>query len=106
MEPRDLQTAFGEVVRVLRLRASLSQEELSFRCGRHRTYVSLIERGRNAPSINTLWVLSEALGIAPSELVRTVEARLAMPAHRRGRPPAMRSASSPVPAVPSPARRQ
>ncbi len=87
MPPPDLQAAFGEVVRVLRLRAGLSQEELSFRCGRHRTYVSLIERGRNAPSINTLWVLAEALKIAPSELVRAVEARLAAP-HRRQAAPA------------------
>jgi hypothetical protein len=44
----DLQVAFGEVIRVLRhlvsmaieFRAGFSQEELSFRCDRHRTYVT------------------------------------------------------------------
>lgn len=71
-----LQAAFGEVVRDLRQRARLSQEELSFRCGRHRTYVSLIERGKNSPSITTLWLLAGALDVLPSDLLRSVEARL------------------------------
>lgn len=48
----------------------MSQEELSFACGRHRTYVSLIERGRNSPSIQTLWMLAEALDVEPDEMVR------------------------------------
>lgn len=73
----ELQVAFGEVVRVLRHRAGLSQEELSFRCDRHRTYISLIERGKNAPSIATLWLLAAALDVTPTELVRSVEAKLA-----------------------------
>ncbi len=73
MDSAQLQEAFGEVVRQRRLRLGLSQEELSFACGRHRTYVSLIERGRNAPSITTLWMLAEALEIKPSELIRRAE---------------------------------
>jgi transcriptional regulator with XRE-family HTH domain len=72
----DLQTIFGEVIRELRLKARLSQEELSFACGRHRTYVSLIERGKNAPSILTLWALAEALDVTPSKIIRRVEVRL------------------------------
>jgi transcriptional regulator with XRE-family HTH domain len=72
-----LQIAFGEVIRSLRHRAGLSQEELSFRCNRHRTYVSLIERGKNAPSIVTLWLLAEALEVPPSELIGLVQQELA-----------------------------
>lgn len=72
----DLQHAFGEVMRSLRLQAGLSQEELAFRCGRHRTFVSVVERGKNAPSLTTVWVLATALGVTPSELVRRVECRL------------------------------
>jgi transcriptional regulator with XRE-family HTH domain len=72
----DLQVAFGEVVRELRLEAGLSQEALSFACGRHRTYVSLIERGRNAPSITTLWLMAKALDITPSVLIEHVQERL------------------------------
>jgi transcriptional regulator with XRE-family HTH domain len=73
----DLQVAFGQVIRDLRLEAGLSQEALSLSCGRHRTYVSLIERGKNSPSITTLWLLAEALGVQPSTVIRQVEKALA-----------------------------
>ena len=73
MVPLDLQVAFGQVIRELRLEAGLSQEALSLTCGRHRTYVSLIERGKNAPTVTTLWLISEALGVALSTVVRRVE---------------------------------
>jgi transcriptional regulator with XRE-family HTH domain len=72
----EIQVAFGQVIRDLRTKAGMSQEALSFACGRHRTYVSLIERGKNSPSINTLWVLADALGVAPSAVIRAVERRL------------------------------
>ena len=72
----DLQAVFGEVIRELRLQVGLTQEALSLICGRHRTYVSLIERGKNAPSITTLWMLAEALKVQPSEVIRRVEVRL------------------------------
>ena len=75
MVATDLQQRFGEVIRELRRERGLSQEELSFAAGRHRTYVSLVERGRNAPSINTLWLLAEALRVQPSEIIRRVEQR-------------------------------
>jgi transcriptional regulator with XRE-family HTH domain len=65
--------AFGAVVRQLREERGLSQEQLSFACGRHRTYVSLIERGRNSPSLRTLWLLADALGVPPSEMIRRTE---------------------------------
>ncbi|MGH9089826.1 MAG: helix-turn-helix domain-containing protein [Acidimicrobiales bacterium] len=77
MVATDLQVAFGRVVRELREQAGLSQEALSFMCERHRTYVSLIERGRNAPSITTLWLLAESLEVPPSVMIQRVEALLA-----------------------------
>jgi transcriptional regulator with XRE-family HTH domain len=76
MAALDLQLAFGQVIRDLRLEAGLSQEALSLSCGRHRTYVSLIERGKNSPSITTLWLIAEALGIRPSTIIRRVEEEL------------------------------
>jgi transcriptional regulator with XRE-family HTH domain len=69
----DLQVAFGRVLREFREKAGLSQEALSFACGRHRTYVSLIERGRNSPTITTLWKLAEALEAQPSAMIQRVE---------------------------------
>lgn len=69
MDPAALRRAFGQVVRALREERGMSQEELSFACGRHRTYVSLIERGRNSPSILTVWMIAEALQVAPELLI-------------------------------------
>lgn len=69
--------AFGQVVRELRQQRGLSQEALSFACGRHRTYVSLIERGKNSPSLKTLWLIAGALQVSPTDLVRNAE-RLAL----------------------------
>jgi transcriptional regulator with XRE-family HTH domain len=54
----------------------MSQETLSFAAGRHRTYVSLLERGRNSPSLDTLWALAQALGVSPTDLVKRIERRL------------------------------
>ena len=68
-----LEEAFGRVLRELRTERGLSQEALSLACGRHRTYVSLLERGHNSPSLTTVWMLAGALDVAPSELVRRVE---------------------------------
>jgi transcriptional regulator with XRE-family HTH domain len=70
-----LDRAFGEVLRELRQERGLSQEGLSFACERHRTYVSLLERGRSSPSLGTLWMLAKALEVRPSEIVRRVELR-------------------------------
>ena len=72
--PSSLDDAFGQVLRELRKDAGLSQEALSLACGRHRTYVSLLERGRNSPSLATIWALADALGVPPSDMVRRVEA--------------------------------
>lgn len=77
MPESELQVAFGEVMRSLRQRSGLSQEELSFRTGRHRTFVSVVERGRNSPSLSTIWMLAAALDVAPSEFLRLVELKLA-----------------------------
>jgi transcriptional regulator with XRE-family HTH domain len=76
MPEPDLQVAFGQVIRELRVSAGMSQEALSLSCGRHRTYISLIERGKNAPSITTLWRIAEALEVLPSSLIRQVELEL------------------------------
>jgi transcriptional regulator with XRE-family HTH domain len=75
--------AFGQVIRELRLERGLSQEALSFACGRHRTYISLLERGHNSPSLDTVWVIAAALEVQPSEIVAGVERRLRTGSARR-----------------------
>ena len=77
MADQDLQKAFGSVIRELRTSAGLSQEELAFAADRHFTYISMIERGRNAVTITTLWRLAAALGVEPSAVVERVQSQLA-----------------------------
>lgn len=69
-----LDVAFGRAVRALRGERGLSQEALSFACGRHRTYISGIERGTSSPTLGTISVLAEALAVTAAELVARAEA--------------------------------
>jgi len=75
--PDRLNAVLGAVLRQFREAAGVSQEALSFQCGVHRTYISLVERGRNSPSIKTLWAITAALDVRPSEVFAAVEAELA-----------------------------
>lgn len=56
-------------VRALRKRRGLSQEELAFRAGMKRTYLSDLERGTRNPSVRALGRLAEALDIPPAHLL-------------------------------------
>jgi transcriptional regulator with XRE-family HTH domain len=51
----------GRNLQVLRKRLGLSQEELGFRSGLHRTEISLIERAERKPGLETLEKLSVGL---------------------------------------------
>jgi len=68
-----LNRAFGRVLRALRERAGLSQEALAIRSGLHRTYISILERGKRSPTLDTIAVLARALDSAPHRLVRRAE---------------------------------
>lgn len=70
MEP---EAAFGKVLRALRARAGLSQEQLALHADVQRNYVSLLERGLNSASLKTIFKLSDALHVSPSELLLQVE---------------------------------
>ena len=71
-----LNQAFGRVIRVLRDKVDISQEEFAHRCGRHRTYISLVERGLRSPSLKSISAMAEALGVRPYQLVKMTEDRL------------------------------
>ena len=65
--------AFGIVLRDLRLKSGLSQEGLGFAADLQRNYISLMELGRNQPTITTIFKLAKALNIKPSKLIDLVE---------------------------------
>jgi CheY-like chemotaxis protein/DNA-binding XRE family transcriptional regulator len=60
----DLQNRFGSVIRDCRHRLGISQEELGFRAGLHRTYITDIERGVRNISLKSVASLSKALEIS------------------------------------------
>jgi transcriptional regulator with XRE-family HTH domain len=57
------QKRFGIKVRRHRNNLGISQEELAFRSGLHRTYIGGIERGERNPTLSSIEKIAKALGI-------------------------------------------
>ena len=68
-----LRAALAEQIRSFRSKKGLSQEELAFRAGLHRTYISLVERAKKSPTIDCLIRISAALDVRASELLAKAE---------------------------------
>ena len=68
-----IEEAFGLTLQDLRKACKLSQEQLGFESGYHRTYISQLERGRKSPSLKTIFQLATALKTPPSEMILRVE---------------------------------
>ena len=76
LDEEALGAAFGRALRSVRLERGFSQEALGFACGRHRTYVSALERGTSSPTLETVVRLARALGVDAAELVERAEHEL------------------------------
>ena len=63
----------GQELRKAREAAGLSQEQLAFEAGVHRTYVSLLERDKKSPTLAVLFRVCKALNISASQLIASVE---------------------------------
>ncbi len=68
--------ALGQALRRLRTARKWSQTDLALRADVDRNYISLIELGKNSPSVRMLFRICEAFDIAPSEFLRDVERRV------------------------------
>lgn len=64
----DITPYVGPAFRQLREHAEISQEELAFRAGLDRTYVSGIERGRRNPSLKSMQRVADQLGKSLDEV--------------------------------------
>ena len=73
MGDQALQEALGLVIRRRREARHVSQEQLAFQSGLHRTYVSMLERGLRNPSVTVIRKLSGALGTTMASLLGAVE---------------------------------
>ncbi|MCX2863607.1 helix-turn-helix transcriptional regulator [Paucibacter sp. PLA-PC-4] len=69
----DLITAFGGVLRGLRKKAGLTQEQLGFEAELERNFISMLERGERQPTLTTLVKLAKPLGTKASRIVALVE---------------------------------
>lgn len=64
---------FGLFIAKLRNERGMTQEELAFKSGLHRTYIGMIERGeRNITLVNAMR-LADAFGIRMSEMFSEYE---------------------------------
>ena len=68
--------ALGRAVRKLRTERGWSQADLALRVGMDRNYLSLIELGRNSPSVRMLMRLCLALDVRAADLLDDVERRV------------------------------
>ncbi|GHC46535.1 helix-turn-helix domain-containing protein [Ulvibacter litoralis] len=61
---------FGNRIRELRTQENLSQEQLSYKTGFHRTYIGMIERGERNISLTNMAIFSKAFNLTLDELLK------------------------------------
>lgn len=66
----DLVDLMGRNMRRVRVAAGLSQEEVAFRAGMKRSYLSELELGRRNPTVRALARVSAALAVSPADLLK------------------------------------
>ena len=69
-----LRPMMGQELRKARRKAGLTQEELSFRAGVSRPYISQLERNLKSPTVATLFLICDALDVRAADIVRRVDA--------------------------------
>ena len=68
-EREAIRKGFGKLLRGKRHDRKISQEELAFQSGLHRTYVGSVERGERNLSLENIFIFAKALRCAPKELI-------------------------------------
>lgn len=71
--PIDASARMGQVIRHLREEQGVSQEHLAEAARLDRTFISMLERGRQRATLETATALAQALGLSLSELARRIE---------------------------------
>lgn len=64
----NVEEKFGKRVRALRMQRKWSQEELSFRCGVSKNYISDVERGTRNVSLKSIEKIANGLEVEIMEL--------------------------------------
>ena len=82
---------FGKMIKRLRMAQGWTIAEFARRSGYHKNHLSVLERGRNIPSLEMLFTLAEIFRIDAADMVREVE--LARRARQAARAAAMLAAA-------------
>jgi len=69
-------TVFGKLLKQLRKASGITQEELAFRVGLARNYISLLERGVKSPTLTVFLRLCIVLQQKPEEVMAEVHKRV------------------------------
>ena len=69
---KDVITKFGHKIRKERLRQGLSQEELAFQAGLHRTYIGMIERAERNITLTNIKKIAKALKLSLRNLFEEI----------------------------------
>ncbi len=59
---------FGKIVAQNRKAKGISQSELAYLCGLHRTYIGAIERGEKSPTLVTIEKIANGLNLSISDI--------------------------------------
>jgi transcriptional regulator with XRE-family HTH domain len=65
----DVPKKLGIRIRKLRQQKKLSQEDLALEADLHRTYITLVESGRQNITVGTLCKIAKVLDILPGEIL-------------------------------------
>ncbi|WP_418603672.1 helix-turn-helix domain-containing protein [Hwangdonia sp.] len=66
---------FGDRIRYLRTQENLSQEQLSYKTGFHRTYIGMIERGERNISLTNMAIFAKVFNLTIDELLKFEKAK-------------------------------
>lgn len=73
METIEIQRAFGQAVKAIRMEKGISQEKLAELVDLHRTYISDIERGGRNVSLVNIYRIAEGLEVKVFEIFQKLE---------------------------------
>jgi transcriptional regulator with XRE-family HTH domain len=68
MSENNINVLFGKRIRQLRMQKGLSQEELGYEAGLHRTYIGQIERAEKNITLKNIEKIAKELDVNISEL--------------------------------------
>ncbi|MFV0392914.1 MAG: helix-turn-helix domain-containing protein [Coprobacillaceae bacterium] len=63
-----IELRFGRKIKELRMIQKISQEELAFRCGLSKNYISDVERGRRNISLQSIEKIANGFNVSEKEL--------------------------------------